>query len=276
MSKTKPIKKGLLLETTVQRDRVMGDQKVRTKINKDLEDKRLFTTSFVFREFSNTILKDIGFVHDHAQAMELGADARVTLAALLRAIGMGKGNFSVRSVQRINFVVAEIVESFGKLSFSHRRLLDRLERLAQKWIYDFFQADLLNGQKVKISCLKTLDEPGELDRLIFCNPFPPKPTFPIKAAALLDKHSREVKLAEDAIRQSKRKSKEIPLLKILDRLKSKNGEYDFINKLNPGMRGVWWLGDLLIVIETHPSLAIYTTDGLFDIICPVFGKVRYK
>ena len=268
-------KRGLMLETTVQIDRIAGDFKRREKTISGLYNRPLFTTSFVFREFLRTIITDIIFVHDAVEKIEPKLDTRVALSNLLAFLGSGQGNFSARSAQRQKYILAEIVDFFGEVRIDRRRLLDMLERLVEQWIDDFFEVTYKDGKEREVKCLKTLDEPGDLDKLKRCNPFPPKPAFPARAATFLDKHKLKVQLAEKAIKESKRRKREVSLLTVLEKLKNEKNEYDFLNKLKPTTRGNWHLGDLLIALETHPSLALYTTDGLFEIICPVFGKECY-
>ncbi|MCI0490435.1 MAG: hypothetical protein L0229_27900 [Blastocatellia bacterium] len=65
------------------------------------------------------------------------------------------------------------------------------------------------------------------------------------------------------------------MLKVLDRMKNAAGDYDFANKLTPRTKGNWWLGDLLIALESPHYCAIYTTDGLFEALCDALGKRLY-
>jgi hypothetical protein len=104
----------LLLETTIQLYRVAGVTEVKREINRELHGKQVCTTSFVFRESLRTIINDVAYVHRIAEQIPEGQDGRVALGRLVNVLASGPGNFSPRSRQRGQYVVAEILDSFNQ------------------------------------------------------------------------------------------------------------------------------------------------------------------
>lgn len=270
------IKEGVLLEATIQIHRVAGSQKDKEAINEELKGKLLRTTSFVYRKFVRTIIADIEYVYTSALNLPRDQDGRVALSNLSRLLASGKGRFGSRQARREALVIAAILDEFDETHVPPQRLIRFLEATAQEWVRDFFEVRFLDGTTAEIRCVLELpDWAGELDDLKKCNPFPPPPRFPECAARFLEERSDKVRLCEDAMRQPKFRRKAAPILKVLDRMKNAAGEYDFANKLTPRTKGNWWLGDLLIALESPPICAIYTTDGLFEALCGALGKRLY-
>lgn len=265
----------VLLETTIQINRVAGFPKDKDAINEELKGKLLRTTCFVYREFLRTVIADIEYVYTSAQQMDPNQNGRVALSNLSRALASGKGRFGSRQARREQLVIAAILDEFDETHVSPQRLIRFLETTAQEWVREFFEIQFLNSETTEIKCPpELLDWPGELEELKKCNPFPPPPAFPECASKFLQDHKDKVASCEAAMRQSKFKRKASPMLKVLDRMKN-TGDYEFANKLTQKTKGNWWLGDLLIALETPPIFAIYTTDGLFEALCAALSKRLY-
>jgi hypothetical protein len=270
------IEQAVLLETTIQIKRVAGFPKHKEAINEDLKGKLLRTTAFIYREFLRTVIADIEYVYTSSLGLSPDQNGRVALSNLSRLLASGKGRFGSRQARREQLVIAAILDEFEETHVPPRRLIRFLEATAQEWVRDFFEVQFLDGTTAEIRCLlELLDWAGELDDLKKCNPFPPPPRFAECVARFLEERSDKVRLCEDAMRQPKFRRKAAPLLKVLDRMKNDEGDYDFANKLTPRTKGNWWLGDLLIALESPPICAIYTTDGLFEALCDALGKRLY-
>ncbi len=262
----------------MQLHRVADDPRIKTAIHHELHGKETYTTSFVFREFLNTIITDVAYVHSCAQKITEDDDGRVALASLDRLLASGRGKWSPRAARRERLVTAAILEGFPQTRVSRQRLLTRLERIGQQWMRDFFKGLLPDGSRLTITCLCQLDDaPDELERMKQGNPFPEKPSFPQRAALFLDQHKEQVQQAEQAMHQAKvKEGKDKDLLAILCRMKNKQDDYDFPNLLRPNTRNNWRLGDLLITLETPTDTAIYTTNRHFDVLCAALGRKRYQ
>lgn len=270
----------LLLETTIQLFRVYSRDEIKQDIEKELIGKRLYSTSFVFREFLRTVINDLWYVHRMVNnELQADADGKVALSKLSMFLGEGKGNYSDRSVRRLHHIVGLILANFQHTNVSRTRLLDFLERITQDFIEDFFEFTSPNGEIITIICLCSIEEnPDYINLLREGDPFPTMPPFPKEAAKFLHNNKELAQKAETAMREAPAKHRDEKLLKFLLRLKDKKTkEFDFLNLLRTNMRGNWCLGDLLITLDTPapPHGAVYTIDHHYDILCPALGKLRY-
>ncbi|MBI1923263.1 hypothetical protein HYR99_03330 [Candidatus Poribacteria bacterium] len=269
------------METTIQLYRAVGDPETKQRINDELSDKDNYSHSYVLREFLRTIIKDVAYVYMAVQTVGTAGDGRVALENLDRFLASGRGNFSGMAARRERYVTAAILEHFNETRISSKELLRFLEMTAQQWIKDFFEAPLSDGGTYRIEeerFLTGLDEqPDELERWIFNHrPIPPPPPFPAGAAQFLHKHRHLVRRVEEFVQAASMREQDQNLLKILERLKDKDGRYDFLGKLKPNTRGNWALGDLLIALETPSDVHIYTTDQHYNVLCQALGKRRYQ
>lgn len=269
----------ILLDTTVQLWRIVYGREEAEKFNKDLRGKaEVYSTSFVFREFLNTIIADLELVHRLASSsLQPEDDGLVSLAQLARFLGTGKGNYSTRSVRRLHLVTGMLLESFDRTRVSKRKLLVRLERTARRFINEFFKSPGRNGEQRDLICLTGIDDQtGELERMRLGRPFPPQPAFP-KAAALFLEENREqvVRVEEIMSNTTKAKGRDDKLLKALGWLKAANGHFDFLDKLKRYKLWNWALGDLLIALESPETVAIYSTDRTFSVLAYALDKPRY-
>lgn len=267
----------VLLETTIQIHRIVDEPEIKKKINEELANKIVYTTTFVVREFLRTIIGDIRFVWSKVNsAKEVGVtDGRLALSRLSQILAQGIGNFSPRAAQRQYYVVAAIQESFS-FDAEIGELISFLEMTSDQWLEEFFEVPISdNITDIRETCLCSLDEPpDEIRRWIDEHrPIPGPPPFPKLAASFLQLRRGEVKEIEESFQRQKHKYKDARLLDVLVSVKTKAGEYDFENKLR-AQRG-WALGDLLIALETPSRTEIYTTDRHYDVICGAIGRRRY-
>jgi len=267
------------LETTIQIHRVVDDPDERARINGELNNKDVCTTTFVLREFLRTVIQDLSFVHSTAR--EAGAkDGKVALSKVARLLASKPLGFSARAAKRVQYVIAAILEQFEQQNVPLGKLLTFLEMTAQQWIEDFFEIRHGTGSYLKIpedQCLNALDEPpDEMDRWLRDHyPIPPPPPFPNGASSFLQKKRQLVQAVEHAMLEATAKNRDLALLKILGRLRDANTKYDFA-KLSARMRGNWALGDLLIALESPQDAHIYTTDRHYEVICRAIGTIRWK
>ncbi len=268
----------ILLDTTIQIWRIAFNPEEAENIHRELEGKVVYTTSFVFREFLNTLISDLRYVHNQASdVLQPGGEGRVGLDRLARFLATGKGNYSARSIQRLHLVMGSLLESFDQTRVSKNRILVRLERTANRWIRDFFRYPKRNGEMGSVVCLTGLDDSSaELERMRTGKPFPPAPPFPKGAAAFLDRTKAQVTSVEVIMKQAtKAQGRDDRLLKVLERLKGKDGVFDFKDKLGQYKAWNWALGDLLIALETPGGVAIYSTDRAFRILTQALDKPRH-
>ncbi len=269
----------ILLDTTVQLWRIVYGQEETEKFNKELLDKAaVYSTSFVFREFLNTIIADLEFVHRLAtSSLQPGDDGLVGLDQLARFLGTGKGNYSTRSVRRLHLVMGMLLESFDRTRVSKSKLLVRLERTASRFVRDFFKCPGQDGEERDLICLTGIDDqPGELGRMRQGRPFPPQPVFPKAAAQFLEQNKKKVvRVEESMLMTTKAKGRDDKLLRVLGWLKVRDGGFDFLDKLNKYKLWNWALGDLLIALESPQEVAIYSTDRAFSVLSHALDKPRY-
>lgn len=207
--------------------------------------------------------------------MEL-REGLLALSRLSQMLAQGIGNFSPRAAQRQYYVVAAIQSSFS-FKVETSELISFLEMTAQQWLREFFEVPVADNvfTDIRETCLFSLDEPpDEMWRWIDEHqPIPGPPPFPKSAARFLQERKDEVRAAEDSFQREKHRYQDVRLLDVLASVKTKNGEYDFENKL--GSRRGWALGDLLITLETPLRVQIYTTDRHYNVICIATGRQRY-
>ena len=269
----------LLLDTTVQLWRIAGGVEEAARFHSELSGAEdVYSTSFVFREFLNTIIADLEYVHRLAAAnLQPEEDGRVGLGQLARFLATGKGNYSARSIRRLHLVIGMVLDSFEQTTVPKSKLLVRLERTANRFIRDFFRHPGGDGRLKPIDCLTGLDEPGEIDELRAGRPFPRPPRFPRAAGQFLERRKGEVvRVEEEMERSTKAQGRDDKLLKALGWLKAKDGSFDFPTKLATPNRWNWTLGDLLIALETPDGVAIYSTDRAFTILCRALEKPRHE
>jgi hypothetical protein len=130
----------LMLETTIQLFRVIGDNTDRERIEGELKQRNLCTSSFVFREFLRTIINDLIFVHKRVQEMTEEADGKIALSKISIMMGKGSGNFSFRSAQRLHYITATILDGFDRTRVPRQRVLDYLERMTKTFVNDFLNS----------------------------------------------------------------------------------------------------------------------------------------
>jgi hypothetical protein len=269
----------ILLDTTVQLWRIAGGPEEAGKFHQELSgEEKVFSTSFVFREFLNTIIADVEYVHRLAASnLQPEEDGRVGLGQLARFLATGKGNYSARSIRRLHLVIGMILESFEQTSVPKSKLLVRLERTANRFIRDFFRRPGRDGDLRPIDCLTGLDEPGELEEMREARPFPQPPRFPRAAGQFLESRKTQVVRVEEEMKKStKARGRDDKLLQGLEWLKARDGSFDFPTKLATPKRWNWALGDLLIALETPEGVAIYSTDRAFAILCRALEKPRHE
>ncbi len=270
----------ILLDTTVQLWRITYGQEEAEKFNHELLDKSaVYSTSFVFREFLNTIIADLEYVHRLAgSSLQPASDGLVGLDQLARFLATGKGNYSTRSVQRLHLVIGMLLESFDRTRVEKSKLLVRLERTAKRFIRDFFRYPGRNGEQRDLICLIGIDdEPETLERMRQGRPFPPRPLFPKAAAQFLERNKAQIGHVEDAMRATtKAGGRDDKLLRVLGWLKSGTGGFDFLNRLKDYKLWNWALGDLLIALESPEGVAIYSTDRAFGVLTSALEKPHYS
>jgi hypothetical protein len=268
----------LLLDTTVQIRRIAYGTEEARRFNEELADKAdVYTTSLVFREFQRTIIADIEFLYTQTkEGLRADSDGRLALSQLSQFLGTTE-RYSSRSVQRLHLIVAVILESFTHTKVPKKRILDRLERVANRWIIDFFSYSDKAGKECDIVCLTALDAPGDLKRLRQAGPFLPAPSFPARAASFLEERRGQVELVEAEMRKATQaQGRDDKLLKFLGRLKGKDGEFDFLGRLPRYKNWCWRLGDLLIALEIPEGVVVYSTDRAFTIIASAVGRRLYR
>jgi len=231
----------------------------------------------VFREFLRTIIKDLNFLHDRSfmsvrQMMSVWGSQSCSLVSRRE-----KRFISPRSAMRLLSIVGVLLESFKTTTVCRKQLQTRLERMCETWLDAFFQIRQLDGSPAPVECLTGLEESSaEWEALRRGDPFPEMPAFPGGAAKFLDERRDGVRAAEQAMTQAAAHQRDESLLKILGRLKRKDAEYDFIEKLRPTTRGNWHLGDLLIALETPEGVSVYSRDKHFGVLCPALNKPQYR
>lgn len=270
---------GVLLDTTVQLWRIAYGPDEASTFHRELANqKEVYTTSFAFREFLNTIIADLNYVY--LQTVELlhpEEDGRVGLDRLVRFLAIGKGNFSMRSVRRIYLVIGMLLESFEQTRIPKSKILVRLERTASRYIRDFFRYPRQAAQYRSVTCLTGLDDdPSELEDMQSGRPFPGRPNFPRAVASFLENAKSQVEQVEDEMRNATlAQGRDDKLLKVFKYLKDDDGSFDFSVKLGKYKVWNWALGDLLIALETPEGVAVYSTDRAFRIHCRALRKPRY-
>ncbi len=268
----------ILLDTTIQLWRIAYDPEESRKVHAELAGKEVLTTSFVFREFLNTLIADLEYVHmQAAEVLHPAEDGRVGLDRLARFLATGKGNYSLRSIRRLHLVIGSLLESFAETRVPKSKILVRLERTASRWIRDFFRHPGNNGGMRSITCLTHLDDgPDELETLRQGRPFPQKPAFPRETGQFLESAETQVVRVEEEMRRvTKARGRDDKLLKVLGWLKGSDGNFEFTKRLRTQKAWNWALGDLLIALETPNGVAIYSTDRAFKVYSRALGKPRY-
>ena len=189
----------VLLDTTVQNQRIAGGRGDREAVAQELAGVKVWTTSFVFREFLRTIIKDLHFLHDRSFVVGSPDDVRVAFAELLTGLASGKTFVPPRSAMRLLSIVGVILESFKTTRVRRKQLQTRLERMCETWLDAFFQIRELNGSSTPVDCLTGLEESSaEWEDLRRGDPFPEMPAFPGGAAKFLENRRDEVRAAEQA------------------------------------------------------------------------------
>ncbi len=270
----------VLLDTTVQLWRIAYGPEEAAKFQRELDEKAgVYTTSFVFREFLNTIIGDLEYVHiQTSEILEPDEDGRAGLGRLVRFFAIGEGDYSQRSIRRLHLVTAELLDSFEHTRVPKKKILVRLERTARRWIRDFFRSSSRHGGQDSIICLTALDDsPDELEKMRHTRPFPPRPSFPKAVAGFLeDRRERVVRVEEEMRKTTKAKGRDDKLLTALKWLKDKDGRFDFHGRLRDYRVWNWRLGDLLIALETPEDVAIYSSDHAFVVLTRALGKPRHR
>lgn len=270
----------LLLDTTVQLWRIVHGPEETQRFHQEFVDKTaIYTTSFVFREFLNTIIADLEYVHlQTSEVLTPAEDGRVGLDRLARFLATGRGNYSSRSIQRLHLVIGELLESFEHTRVPKSKILVRLERTARRWIRDFFRYQDRNGGEQAVICLTALDDtPDDIRTMRQGGPFPQHPRFPKKAARFLeDRKAQVARIVVEMRKATRSQGRDDKLLKVLGWLEDKDGDFDFSNGLRQHKLWNWALGDLLIVLESPADAAIYSTDRTFAILTRALGTQLYR
>lgn len=266
----------LLLDTTVQLGRIAKGADESRRFNDELTGKAdVYTTSFVFREFLRTIIADIEYLYVQTrETLRSDDDGRLRLSRLSQFLGIAESNYSQRSIQRLHLVVGMLLEGFAHTNVPKSKILTRLERMASRWIRDFFRYSDETGEEREVVCLTALDDgPGDLESLRTARPFPPAPAFPKNAAPFLQERRDQVELVEDEMaKATQAQGRDDKLLKFLGRLKGEDGRLNFLGRLPRYKSWCWRLGDLLITLESPGDTAIYSTDRAFKILTRAVGR----
>src|SRR5438046_3094412 len=101
----------LLLETTIQIDRVSDAPQIRAFILRELRQHELCSSSYVLREFLWTIINDIRYLHEYSP--QIDNDGKVALAGIEYLLSRPPNNFSARSVSRMHLIIAEILAKYA-------------------------------------------------------------------------------------------------------------------------------------------------------------------
>ncbi len=268
----------VLLDTTVQLWRIVYGPDETEHFARELVDKtEVYTTSLVFREFVRTIIGDVEYLHlQTSECLKPDADGRIGLGRLCLFLGAAR-NYSSRSVKRLHLVIGKLLDGFSATKVPRSKILVRLERTANRWMRDFFRYLDSSGEHRQLTCLTALDDTGYLEQMRRARPFPPRPVFPSKAASFLDERREQVERAEAAMGKATcAEGRDKKLLNFLDRLKGKDGGFDFLGRLPMYKEHCWRLGDLLIVLESPEGAAIYSTDRAFAVLTRALDKRLYR
>ncbi|MEM7538733.1 MAG: hypothetical protein AAF639_41610 [Chloroflexota bacterium] len=273
------MQQSLFLDSTIQLERLLYTAAHRQRIQRNLQDKRIYTSSTVYMEFKRGILQDIHYLQALINRYAPDSAELVRLSDIDRWLAIGEGNFSSRSRDRCKLVTAELKDEFDEPHVQQMELVVFLEEFSLLLDDYFFDVELADGTYFDIHAQGTyIDEAG---CVLSQRDFPPGDILHHRLSCrasgtectldqFLARHERELDAIYHrllAMSQNQRDEKAFTALKRVM-------EGGFQQAL--GQRNCWALGDVIIALETPQDAMIYTTNTKhFAPLCAALGKQLY-
>jgi len=260
MPKETPDQALLFLETTIQIQRIIGEQATRDRIRRNVRNRRLCTSGHVLGEFNRTLIKDA-----------------ITFRNLLRTSPSVEEAVKrlPRFVPPVSRKYPRTIELLAFLGFDgdKRATLERLEDFIEWRAYQHFRESIDDTCFAdEVGCIlrswqPEQDQTGEysLNGLKCLKASPP----PCRVQDFIQKHRANlqeiVSKAKDHNRTNVAKAAEA-FEGILEGQDTPFGERS----------NCYPISDTLIVLEAPSDSEIYSTDGDVHIICEILGRHRYR
>lgn len=247
----------LFLETTIQIERVIGEQRRRNIIRHNTSDRPLCTSGHVQAEFNRTVIRDAITFLDLVRSSPTVEDAVKRFKRYPRH----------RPFDRA-------VDIFATLGFEHDRQITiyRLLEFIEWKAYDVFWESIDESYCTdEVQCAHRYwkaeqDEAGEygIDGLKCLKASPP-------SCSVQDFIQRNTSALCHFVRDARQSTRTnvAEAGKVLDAI-VQGRDQPF------GVQNCSTISDTLIVLEAHPRAKIYSTDGDIHAICDILGRLRYS
>jgi hypothetical protein len=257
--------KSLFLDTTIQIDRIMGEDYTKNEINKKLDKCNIETCTLVLREFKERV------VHKCIALLEIIQDCSkwADLSAMIRR--------HFRNQMAIMLMILEQVdrETESLTKFDKELIIETLEAYIEGGMEKRFHIGIkriFNETKCVIAREQFRLEQKDHYRLnVKCDPKEVKCNLPDFIAG----HSSEMDAIKKRSKTASTSDERAELSAIAEVYCDAVKQSDF--NIAKG-RNCNILSDAVIALEASEGSGIYTTDSDYEYICPVIGKhfIRLK
>jgi hypothetical protein len=254
----------LFLETTVQVERVLGDATRRRELAAWLGDVPLVTSSFVWMEFSRTVLQAVAYVRHIIGILRQEGRSTISFSDLARRLSETKTlHFMPRAQQRMWRVYALLMEEFQTTHVDSLLLLAAVERMMEwelpRRFYEGVEEVILRPD---CDLVKPDAAFGDyVRRRMSCN----ATTARCDLVALLSAHRDDLRNLENAMQNAPPEIVDPSLLAALGRVMDEPSRA-------LGERTCWLLGDVIIALTVPDDASVCTTDRLFGLLCQTLGR----
>ncbi len=247
----------VFLETTIQIDRILGDEASKATIEAHLLEQNVITSTYVHMEFNRTVVDDFIAVHAAVSAEQHLGDA-------LMRLRQGNRRFRPRSLDRCLHIWGILLNQLEDESFTREKLLDILELYIEQLLLRRFMAGV--DQVVNATdCDLPKDKPRSADGRYVLEVTCRRQTARCRLPGFMSENLNVL----EKVRFRSLESSEQELQVIGETISVAQGNW----QVAKGQKNCWRLGDLIIVLESPADAAIYTTNRKhFEPLCAALGK----
>ncbi|MEM7535706.1 MAG: hypothetical protein AAF639_26245, partial [Chloroflexota bacterium] len=146
----------LFLDTTIHIDRILLTEQVRSGIQQNLVNKRIYTSSTVYMKFKRTVLQDIRYIYALIERNSVNyQNSTISHSDISQWLGTSNRNFSMRSLKRCIIIKAFLEDAFPTHTIPKHQLLSYLRFLESEFKSAFFHIKSDNNRYFDIRAENT-------------------------------------------------------------------------------------------------------------------------